>query len=258
VKKITNSPNGWVRPVNKSEFRKWKTAPRRAGAFGLRNRLRADLFLLGLFAFQVAGAPAAFLDFIGLLTHGGLLPLYRIRYPVYLGTMKREVVWFNVFLLQLVFFTGCSILEGNSAPKIRMAFFVEQEPHRGEPVVEMKVLRSKPRTVFVAANTVMELGKGTLDGALLREGDDNVLSFELYFTSQGSLLLQEITTRFRQQRLYVVVAMPDKEDKKKMTSRCIGVVFIENTVNTQMLKFTPDADEAEAIAMVNGINKMVR
>ena len=174
------------------------------------------------------------------------------------GTMKRVVVWFNIFFLQLVFLSGCSVLEKNFAPEIRMAFFVEQEPNRGEAVVEMKILRSQPRTVFVAANTVMELGKGSLEGARVREGKDKVLSFELYFSSQGSLLLQEITTRFRQQRLYVVVAMPDKEDQKKMTSRCIGVVFVEKTVNTQMLKFTPDADEAEAIAMVNGLNKLVR
>ena len=172
--------------------------------------------------------------------------------------MKRVVVWFNIFFLQLGFLSGCSVLEKNFAPEIRMAFFVEQEPNRGEAVVEMKILRSQPRTVFVAANTVMELGKGSLEGAMLREGKDKVLSFELYFSSQGSLLLQEITTRFRQQRLYVVVAMPDKEDQKKMTSRCIGVVFVEKTVNTQMLKFTPDADEVEAIAMVNGLNKLVR
>ena len=174
------------------------------------------------------------------------------------GSMKRGIVWFNIFFLQLVFLTGCSVLEKSFAPDIRMAFFVEQEPNRGEAVVEMKILRSEPRTVFVAASTVMELGKSTLEGAMLREGNDKVLSFELYFSSQGSLLLQEITTRFRQQRLYVVVATPDKKNKKKMTSRCIGVVFVEKTVNTQMLKFTPDADEAEAIAMVNGLNKLIR
>ena len=173
------------------------------------------------------------------------------------GTMKREVVWINIFLLQLVFLTGCNTLDWNSAPKIRMAFFVEQEPNRGEPVVEMKILRSQPRTVHVASSPVLELGESVLEAAALREGRDGVLSFELYFTSRGSLLLQEITTRFRQQRLYVVVAMPDKTDQKKMTSRCIGVVFIENTVNAQMLKFTPDADVEETVSIVKQLNKAI-
>jgi len=34
-------------------------------------------FFAGGFAFEVAGAAVAFLDFVGLLTHGGLLSLYR-------------------------------------------------------------------------------------------------------------------------------------------------------------------------------------
>ena len=51
--------------------------------FDFHNRLRAGFALLGLLAFQVAGATAAFLDFIGLLAHGGLLPLYRILSTVY-------------------------------------------------------------------------------------------------------------------------------------------------------------------------------
>ena len=243
--------------MNKSEILKWKTTPGRGGVFDLRNRLRAGLALLGFFAFQVAGATAAFLDFIGLLAHGGLLPLYTIRYPFIFGTMKRMIVWFNIFFLQLVFLTGCSTLDRISAPEIRMAFFVEQEPNRGEPVVEMKILRSQPRTVHVAASPVLELGESVLEAAALREGRDGVLSFELYFTSRGSLLLQEITTRFRQQRLYVVVAMPDKTDQKRMTSRCIGVVFVENTVNAQMLKFTPDADVEETVNIVKQLNKAI-
>ena len=139
-----------------------------------------------------------------------------------------------------------------------MAFFVEQAPNMGEPTVEMQVFRSQPRTVNVASRPVLELGKGTLEAALLREGTDGVLIFELYFTSQGSLLFQELTSRHKQQRLYVVVAEPDEEDGKKITSRCLGVWFVENTMNVMAIQFTPDAEEEEAIAMVHSINKVVR
>ena len=65
--------------MNKSEILKRKTTAGRTSVFDPRNRLRAGFALLGFFAFQVTGATAAFLDFIGLLAHGGLLPLYRIR-----------------------------------------------------------------------------------------------------------------------------------------------------------------------------------
>ena len=83
--------------MNKSEILKRKTTPGRTGVFESRNRLRAGFALLSFFAFQIAGAPPAFLDFIGLLSHGGLLPLYRIRYPVYFGdyeTCGRLVQYF--------------------------------------------------------------------------------------------------------------------------------------------------------------------
>ena len=171
--------------------------------------------------------------------------------------MKGGVVFFNLILLALVFLAGCGSFPGSSSnPKIRMAFFVEQEPHRGEPVVDMKILRSNPRTVTVAARPVLELGKGTLDAAVLREGTDGVLIFELYFTSQGALLFQELTSRYKQQRLYVVVAQPGEE--KKLESRCLGVWFVQDATNVRVIQFTPDAEQEEAIAMVEGINKEVR
>ena len=69
--------------MNKSEILKRKTTAGRTSVFDSRNRLRAGFALLGFFSFQVTGSPPAFLDFIGLLAHGGLLPLYRIRFPVY-------------------------------------------------------------------------------------------------------------------------------------------------------------------------------
>ena len=97
--------------------------------------------------------------------------------------------------------------------------FVEQEPNQGEPVVEMKVYRANPRVFYVATKPVLEVGKGTLEGAYLIEGKDKILSLQLHFTSRGSALLEEITTRFRQQRLFVVVAMPDKTDKKRVNGK---------------------------------------
>ena len=60
------------------------------------------------------------------------------------GTTKREVIWFNIILLQIFLFTGCSVLEKSFVPDIRMAFFVEQEPNRGEAVVELLPAAADP------------------------------------------------------------------------------------------------------------------
>ena len=139
-----------------------------------------------------------------------------------------------------------------------MAIFVEQEHGQGVPVVVMKVFSADPKVFYVAKDPVLEVGQGTLEGAYLIEGQDKILSLQLRFTSRGSALLEDITTRFRQQRLFIVVAMPDKTDKKRIVSRCIGVYYVQNTITDKMLQFTPDADEEEAIAIVNGLNKAIQ
>jgi hypothetical protein len=151
----------------------------------------------------------------------------------------------------------CSLARNHLPVKIRMALFVEQEPGRGEPVVQLQFFRSQPRTVHVAARPVLELGKGTLEGAVLRESDE-VPVFELYLTSQGRLLYQELTSRHKYKRLYVVVTLPDEERKGAMERDCIGVWYVDSTANVRVIRFTPDLEEEEAISVVNYINRTVR
>ena len=142
--------------------------------------------------------------------------------------------------------------------KVRVAIFVEQKRGQGVPVVEMKVYSADPKVFYVSKNPVLEVGEGVLVGAYLIEGQDKILSLQLHLTSRGRPLLEDITTRFRQQRLFIVVAMPDKKDDERIISRCIGVVYVQNTMTGGVLQFTPDADEEEAIEIVNGLNKAIK
>ena len=170
--------------------------------------------------------------------------------------MRWFVICFNVFLLS---FSGCNALRGGSeAAKVRMALFVQQERDQGVQVVEIKVYNAQPKVFYAAKDPVLELRQDTLEGAYLIEGQDKILSLQLRFNSRGSALLEDITTRFRQQRLFIVVAMPDKTDKKRIVSRCIGVFYVQNTITDKILQFTPDADEEEAIEIVNGLNKAIK
>ena len=142
--------------------------------------------------------------------------------------------------------------------KVRIAIFVEQKRGQGVPVVEMKDYSADPKVFYVSKNPVLEVGQGILEGAYLIEGQDKILSLQLRLTSRGSALLEDITTRFRQQRLFIVVAMPDKTEKKKIVSRCIGVIYVQSTITDKMLQFTPDAGQEEAITIVNGLNKAIQ
>ena len=124
--------------------------------------------------------------------------------------------------------------------------------------MEMKVYSADPIVFYVSKNPVLEVGQGILEGAYLIEGQDKILSLQLHLTSRGSALLEDITTRFRQQRLFIVVAMSDKTEKKKIVSRCIGVIYVQSTITDKMLQFTPDAGQEEAITIVNGLNKAIQ
>ncbi|SVB18152.1 uncharacterized protein METZ01_LOCUS171006, partial [marine metagenome] len=118
--------------------------------------------------------------------------------------MRWFVICFNVFLL---LFSGCNGLGGNSeAAKVRMALFVQQERNQGVQVVEIKVYNAQPKVFYAAKDPVLEVGQDTLEGAYLIEGQDKILSLQLHLTSRGRALLEDITTRFRQQRLFIVVA----------------------------------------------------
>ena len=171
--------------------------------------------------------------------------------------MKRFSICINVFFFLI--FCGCTGLGSNSGVnKVRVAIFVEQKRGQGVPVVEMKVYSADPKVFYVSKNPVLEVGQGILEGAYLIEGQDKILSLQLRLTSRGSALLEDITTRFRQQRLFIVVAMPDKTEKKKIVSRCIGVIYEQSTITDKMLQFTPDAGQEEAITIVNGLNKAIQ
>ncbi|MBI97970.1 MAG: hypothetical protein CMO78_05490, partial [Verrucomicrobiales bacterium] len=54
-------------------------------------------------------------------------------------------------------------------------------------------------------------------------------------------------------RLFILVSRRDPNDKKKTLVRCIGVITSENQPDIKRIRFSPDADEAEAVEIVEGL-----
>lgn len=207
---------------------------------------------LGFFSFQVISAPFAFLDFICLLAHDWSLQDCDFGFGSV--SMKRGVLVFNFILLFAVLLSGCSSWGyRQKQPDVMLAIFAEFPPNRNVAVMQISVFRANPRTVSLAQEPVLTLIPKTLRDAQLVELDGGILEISLHLTSLGVKAYQDVLTRYRQQRLFILVSRRDPEDKKKTLMRCIGVIAQENQPNIQRIRFTPDAEDAEAIEIVEGL-----
>lgn len=139
-----------------------------------------------------------------------------------------------------------------------MAVFVEHAPNQGVDVVQMQIHRASQRSTYVASRPVLLLSPGMMTGVGLEESEGGVLTMEVRFTSRGTAEMQRITAKHQQERLYFVVAQPHQEDKKRLVSRCLGVVFVNQTIAPGAVKFTPDADREEAIEIANGLQEALK
>ena len=168
--------------------------------------------------------------------------------------MKRGVLFFNAILLVAVFFTGCKSWGYlQKQPDVMLAIFAEYPPNRNVSVMQISVFRANPRTVSIAQEPVLTLIPKTLRDAQLVELDGGILEISLELTSLGTKAYQDVLTRYRQQRLFILVSRRDPDDKKKTRMRCIGVIASENQPDIQRIRFSPDSDEAEAVEIVEGL-----
>ena len=168
--------------------------------------------------------------------------------------MKRRVLIFNVILLFALFLSGCkSWGYRQKQPDVMVAIFAEYPPNRNVAVMQISVFRSNPRIISIAQEPVLTLIPKTLKDAQLVELEGGILEVSLELTSLGAKAYQDVLTRYRQQRLFVLVSRRDPKDKKKTLMRCIGVLRNEGQPNIQRIQFTPDAEEAEAIEIVEGL-----
>ena len=154
---------------------------------------------------------------------------------------------------------GCIGVGGiDQRPKYSMAVFVEHPPNEGVDVVQMQIHRSNQRSTYVASRPVLLLSPGMMTGVGLEESGLGVLTMEVRFSSRGTAEMQRITAKYQEQRLFFVVAQPHPDDKKKLVSRCLGVVFVNQTIAPGAVKFTPDANREEAIEIANGLQKALK
>jgi hypothetical protein len=169
--------------------------------------------------------------------------------------MKRRVLIINVILLFALFLSGCkSWGYRQKQPDILLAIHAEYPQNRNNVnVMAISVFRANPRIISITREPVLAFFPKTLKDAKLVELEGGILEISLELTSLGTKAYQDVLTRYRQQRLFVLVFRPNPKDKKKPLMRCIGVLRNEGQPNIQSIQFTPDAEEAEAIEIVEGL-----
>ena len=89
----------------------------------------------------------------------------------------------------------------------------------------------------------------------LIDSSDGLFAMQLNFTTRGQRLMEELTTYYRDRRLFIVAAQSDSSQTNGVSSRCIGAAHIQQTIQAEAMQFTPDAERAEAERLVELINK---
>ena len=162
---------------------------------------------------------------------------------------------FLKLLAAIILFSGCNYPVEIKRDKAQFALFIEEFPQQGAKTMLLKVYQASPKMVHVALKPVLVGGPGTLKGTRVVDTQDGLYAIQLNFTVRGQALIEELTTNYRNRRLYVVVAQSDQSKTNGVNSRCIGASYIRQTMRASSMAFTPDASREESESIVELVNK---
>tara|TARA_A100001234_G_scaffold198113_1_gene188639 strand:+ start:35 stop:607 length:573 start_codon:yes stop_codon:yes gene_type:complete len=150
---------------------------------------------------------------------------------------------------------GCKYPLEVRQDKAELAFYIEEFSQPGVQVLEMSYYRANPTKVTVNPRPVLVANSGMLKNTELIDSSDGLFAMQLNFTTRGQRLMEELTTYYRDRRLFIVAAQSDSSQTNGVSSRCIGAAYIQQTIQAEAMQFTPDAERAEAERLVELINK---
>ncbi len=163
--------------------------------------------------------------------------------------------WATSWVALLLFLGGCNYPIEVRRDKAELAFYIEETAQPGVQVLEMTYFRSNPIKVTVQPRPALVANNGMLKSVELIDSPDGLFSMQLNFTSRGQQLLEQLTTFYRDRRLFIIAAQSDSSQTNGVSSRCIGAAYIRQTVRAEAMQFTPDAERAEAERLVELLNK---
>ena len=171
------------------------------------------------------------------------------------GDWMRVMRWFFGGLGLVVLLAGCNYPLDVRRDKAELAFYIEEFAQPGVQVLEMSYYRANPTKVTVGPRPVLVGNSGMLKSTELVGSSDGLFAMQLNFTTRGQRLMEELTTYYRDRRLFIVAAQSDSSQTNGVSSRCIGTAYIRQTIQADAMQFTPDAERPEVERLVELINK---
>ncbi len=170
------------------------------------------------------------------------------------ATMVSRLVQFN---LKVLLVAGVAVLAGCQSPEKKaekspalLRIHMESNPLPPGQSEFIKVLRTAPMTINIEKQPF--LYESQILAAQLIDTDDNFLIM-IKFNQQGQWLLEQYTASNLRRRMAVRAQF---RISTNVFDRWIAAPLITKPIRDGVLSFTPDADRAEAKAMVQGWNNV--
>jgi len=168
--------------------------------------------------------------------------------------MKIQRLRFNTYFLCLcvsLLFAGCETTkEGRRKNKelTLMRFHAETNSDGTERTQSVPVYRANPSAVTIMKVPFLDEGSVAQAAVVDTPGGGFVISVQ--FNRHGSLLLDNITTTFRGQRIAIMAVFNE--------TRWLAAPQIIKRITDGILTFTPDSTREEAERIVRGLNNVAK
>ena len=127
-------------------------------------------------------------------------------------------------------------------------FFLETPRGSQTFVQEVEIYRAYPEKISIGTREFLD-DRDFKDVSLV-DTEDGSFKIEFVLNSDGSSILQDITTRYRWRRLVILTNFGDP--------RYMGAPKIERTISDGIVQITPDASREEAERFVLGMKNTIR
>lgn len=127
-------------------------------------------------------------------------------------------------------------------------FFLETPRGSQTFVQEVEIYRAYPEKISIGTREFLD-DRDFRDVSLV-DTEDGSFKIEFVLNSDGSSILQDITTRYRGRRMVIFTNFGDP--------RYMGAPKIERTISDGIVQITPDASREEAERFVLGMKNTIR
>ena len=175
--------------------------------------------------------------------------------------MKIRLARFNIYLLSglLACGVGCETTKSPSSPGktsskkpnskeyTLLRLHLQANPDGTDRTVPVAIYRKNPMTMTVSTTPFLSEANVMSAAVLEQQG---VLAIQIKFDRRGTLLLENITTAYKNSWIGVLATFGE--------SRWLAAPYIDQRITDGVFTFTPDATREEAERIVNGLTNVAK